>query len=50
VVFHDGVGSVVGDVLVSNLCLLGALALRAVLLLPRLTPEMVAESGEAEPA
>ncbi|HEX6548425.1 MAG TPA: oligosaccharide flippase family protein [Candidatus Dormibacteraeota bacterium] len=47
VVNHDGVGAVVTDVLASNLVLLVALTVRAVLLMPRLRPERV-ESGAAE--
>ncbi len=45
VAFHQGVGQVVADTLVTLLALLVALALRYLLLLPRLRPEMVAEEA-----
>ena len=40
---HDGFGNVVADVLVALVLLLVALFVRALILVPRLRPEMVAE-------
>jgi hypothetical protein len=45
--FHAGVGQVVGDVLVAIVGLLAALAVRFLVLLPRLRPEMLLEEEEA---
>ncbi len=45
--FHGGLEQVVNDVVAAVLLLLTALAIRAVLLVPRLRPEMVAEVEEA---
>jgi O-antigen/teichoic acid export membrane protein len=44
VAFHGGVGQIVMDVLVAIFGLLAALALRCLLLLPRLRPEMLDEA------
>jgi O-antigen/teichoic acid export membrane protein len=46
VAFHGGVGQVVQDVVIAVFALLGALALRLVLLLPRLRPEMLLDGEE----
>lgn len=45
VLAHDTVGSVVTDVLLSNLVLLALLGVRVSILIPRLRPEMVVENG-----
>lgn len=45
--FHQNLGQVVSDVLSALLLLLGALAVRALFLLPTLRPEMVAEEAQA---
>ena len=47
---HASLGQVVADVLLSLLILLAALALRCVVLMPRLRPEMVAPGEEPIPA
>jgi hypothetical protein len=44
--FHAGVGQVVEDVLLAVVGLLAALALRFLILLPRLRPEMLLEEHE----
>jgi hypothetical protein len=46
VFFHGGVGQVVQDVVIAVFALLGALALRLVLLLPRLRPEMLLDEED----
>lgn len=46
VLLHSGVGAVVNDVLIANLVLLAALAVRVLLLIPQLRPEMVVEAVE----
>ena len=43
--YHSGVGAIVLDVLISLLALLAVLAVRALVLMPRLRPEMVAEEA-----
>ncbi len=45
--FHGDVGTVINDVLLTLFALLAALTLRAVILMPRLRPEMVTEEAAA---
>jgi O-antigen/teichoic acid export membrane protein len=48
-VFHNGVGQVVGDVLLAVFVLLAALVIRLAFLMPRLSPDMLLEEEDAGP-